>query len=316
MCLIAFAIDTEPGGSLLIAANRDEFLDRPTAPLHRWQLSGGTEVIAGRDLRDGGTWLGVNTRGRVAMLTNVRDAQPGPGRQSRGELPTRWLQGQLDGQAMADSIDPAAYGGFNLVLGDVHTGVWTWLGNRDPAHPHAAHDMAARQAAQLHVRQLGTGVYGLSNATLDTPWPKTQQLKAAVQASSPHAHASAEPAHWLGPLSRALADDRQAPPSALPATGVPLDLERGLSSPFIHMPERGYGTRSSLILRATRDASAPAAGTAGRGRWTVHMHEWTHHPAAPPSAVAGGLPQAQPAAVQPISDGWALEDAHSETLHW
>ena len=84
MCLIAFAIDASPACPLLIAANRDEFLDRPTAPLHRWTLPDGTSVVAGRDLRDGGTWLGVSETGRVAMLTNVRSVQIGSGQRSRG----------------------------------------------------------------------------------------------------------------------------------------------------------------------------------------------------------------------------------------
>jgi hypothetical protein len=93
MCLIAFAIDAAPDCPLLIAANRDEFFDRPTAALHRWAEDGQAGIWAGRDLRDGGTWLGVSESGRVAMLTNVRSTRAGPGARSRGELATGWLQG-------------------------------------------------------------------------------------------------------------------------------------------------------------------------------------------------------------------------------
>ena len=129
MCLIAFALHADPVCPLLIAANRDEFLDRPTEGLHRWALADGTHIVAGRDLRDGGTWLGLSPNGRVAMLTNVRQQQAGPGSRSRGELVTRWLQGHADDEQLAAAIDPAAYGGFNLVVGDFHRQRWSWLSN-------------------------------------------------------------------------------------------------------------------------------------------------------------------------------------------
>ena len=92
MCLIAFALDALPGCPLLVAANRDEHFDRPTQPLHAWALPNGTQVVAGRDLHAGGTWLGITPAGRVAMLTNVREAQLGNAPQSRGELVTAWLR--------------------------------------------------------------------------------------------------------------------------------------------------------------------------------------------------------------------------------
>lgn len=257
MCLIAFAIDADPACPLLIAANRDEFFDRPTAALHRWPQPGGAGVWAGRDLRDGGTWLGVNEAGRVTMLTNVRSAQPGPGMRSRGELALRWLQGGGSLDALAEGIDPAAYGGFNLVVGDVHGGGWAWLGNRDPLCPHAEDRPAA-----LHQRRLGPGVYGLSNAVLDTPWPKTRHLKKALS------DALTQRGDWVAPLTQALADDTPAADHELPATGVASGQERSLSSPFVNMPGRGYGTRSSLVLRAW----------AGDERRRVELHEWTHKP--------------------------------------
>ena len=96
---------------LFIAANRDEFLDRPTAPLHRWSLPNGVAVVGGRDLRDGGTWLGLNDSGRVAMLTNVRDAQPQPAARSRGELANRWLAGDGSWPDLLEGLSPADYGG-------------------------------------------------------------------------------------------------------------------------------------------------------------------------------------------------------------
>ena len=256
MCLIAFAIDAAPGCPLLIAANRDEDHQRPTAPLHRWHLDDGTEVLAGRDLRDGGTWMGVGTQGRIAMLTNVRHAQAERGRRSRGELVARWLQGTLDAEALCAAIDPAAYAGFNLVVGDLRTRSWAWIGNRDPAKPHAP------QAPRLHSRRIGAGVHTVSNASLDTPWPKTRRLSAALQT----ALAGLDEADaWQAPLTASLADTRLAELHELPATGVPADVEQALSSPFVQMQQRAYGTRSSTLLRCHAD-----------GR--VQVDEWTHQP--------------------------------------
>lgn len=260
MCLIAFALHADPACPLLIAANRDEFLNRPTAVLHRWALADGTEIVAGRDLRDGGTWLGLSPQGRVAMLTNVRQTQAGPGPRSRGELVTRWLQGDGDEDRFAAGIDPAAYGGFNLVVGDFHRARWSWLGNRDPEAPHEP------RLPSLHRRALGAGVYGLSNASLDTPWPKTLRLRQALGDSLARVHERDGITDWLQPLGQALTDSAPARAQELPHTGVPDDMEHALSSPFVRMADRGYGTRSSLVVSARPRATG----------WEVQMDEWTH----------------------------------------
>lgn len=258
MCLMAFALNADPALPLLVASNRDEFFERPTAPLHRWRLDDGTEVLGGRDLRDGGTWLGLSPQGRVAMLTNVRQPAQAPAQRSRGELVTRWLQGDGDVQRFAAGIEPAAYGAFNLVVGDFHAGAWHWLGNRDPDAPHSL------EASGLHQQTLGSGIHGLSNASLNTPWPKTQRLKAAI------GEALANPTDWLMPLSNALTHDQPVPEHDLPLTGLPFDLERTLSSPFVRMADRTYGTRTSQVV----SVRAAAQGFA------VTVHEWTHDPAA------------------------------------
>lgn len=143
MCLMAFSLPARPADGWLLAANRDEALDRPTAALHRWLTPQGTTVVAGRDLRDGGTWIGSTPGGRVAMLTNVREpasvapaASTPPGLRSRGELPTRWLDTQAsqpDARRAAArfvaELAPQAhlFGGFNLVLGDIAQNHWLWI---------------------------------------------------------------------------------------------------------------------------------------------------------------------------------------------
>jgi uncharacterized protein with NRDE domain len=266
MCLIAFALGADPACPLLIAANRDEFLDRPTAALHRWTLDDGTEVVGGRDLRDGGTWLALSPHGRLAMLTNVRQPVQLPAKRSRGELVTRWLQSGGDVHRFCAGIAPSDFGAFNLVVGDFHARAWHWLSNRDPAAPHTS------QACVLHQRALGTGIYGLSNASLDTPWSKTRQLKSALGESL------AAGADWLAPLSRGLTDDRPAPDAELPNSGVPRDLERALSSPFVRMADRAYGTRTSQVVSVRAQVQG----------FAVTVQEWTHDPAL---AVAGLAPE-------------------------
>lgn len=275
MCLIAFALNASPARPLLIASNRDEFFDRPTAPLHRWRLADGTDVVGGRDLRDGGTWLGLSPKGRVAMLTNVRQPAAAAARRSRGELVTRWLQSNVDAERFATSVAPDEYGAFNLVVGDFYARAWHWFSNRDPEAPHGD------AASVLHRRPLGAGVHGLSNASLDTPWPKTLLLKAAVNESLMRS------TDWLSPLTRALRDEVHAQDAQLPRTGVPDDWERALSSPFVRMPERAYGTRTTQVV----SVQAQARGFA------VTVREWTHDPV----TTAAGL---------------APEQARCETLVW
>lgn len=230
MCLIALARDAHPRFDLVIAANRDEFLDRPAAALHRW--SDGT--LAGRDLRAGGTWMGLTPTGRLALLTNVR--RPGavrPDAPSRGEIVPQWLHGGADAAAFCSALAAAGHNPFNLLAADLHRGEFFWTGTDHPA-PHA----------------LPAGIHGLSNAALDTPWPKTVQLQRELAlALQRHDDTDA----LVSALLAALSDRTRAPDAALPSTGVPLEVERYLSSVFIDMPH--YGTRCSTVLvreRATR----------------------------------------------------------------
>jgi len=290
MCLIAFAIGQRTDCPLLLAANRDEFWARPTLPLAAWALEHGQTVYAGRDLLAGGTWLGFSAAGRVAMLTNVRDGQPERAARSRGELVTRWLAGPdvaadaaTDVQALLQQTDPSAYGGFNLVLGDCLSGHWCWLSNRSRSAerdgPGAAASGSSQTGQPLSATPLPLalppgwcgaalppGVYGLSNAALDSPWPKLRHLKAAVAAALQD---TLHGERWQNLLLQALLDRRPAPDAQLPATGVPLAQERLLSCPFVEMPQHGYGTRSSLIARWLRPTAANSQ---------LELQEWTHQP--------------------------------------
>ncbi len=228
MCLIVFAIDRHPGNALVLAANRDEFFQRPTAAAAFWSDS--PELLAGRDLQGGGTWLGVTRGGRWAAVTNVREpGAPASGERSRGLLVRDYLRGRSDPETFLARLvaERERYPGFNLLLGG-WGGVW-YYSNRG-AQP----------------CRLGPGLYGLSNARLDTPWPKVSGARAGLerllQEGGDLAAAS---------LFRLLADETRPPDADLPATGVSLEWERTLASRFIRSED--YGTRCSTILRLERD---------------------------------------------------------------
>lgn len=255
MCLIAFnwqpeAPSTKP--RLLLAANRDEFLARPTAPLQWWPCN---QLLAGRDLQAGGTWMGVGRfnerQGKFAALTNVRE--PGhvlaANAPSRGAIALHYLQSELSPRQFvaylrASADDPSSYAGFNLLVGDIPKGELWWYSNRAPF------DARSREP-------LPAGTYGLSNAQLDTPWPKVQALKSAVLSSS-----AADTQTSKTQLLAALQNPSQTVDTELPATGVSPEAERLLSAAFISSPS--YGTRSSTVLHATaqggwvRELSYPA----------------------------------------------------------
>ncbi|AKQ59941.1 NRDE family protein [Bordetella hinzii] len=223
MCLAVIALNHVPGIPVLIAANRDEFHERPTAPAMAWP--GEPRLYAGRDLRAGGTWMGAADNGRYAVITNYREVgRQVPGAPSRGALVEHYLGG---GMAARDYIadvarEGARYNGFNLVVGDAQ-GAW-YYSNRGTAPRYLAH-----------------GVYALSNHLLDTPWPKLVRLKASVARVLDRG-----PQPNLPALFAALDDREPADDASLPRTGLPLARERLLSSPFIVSPD--YGTRCSTVL--------------------------------------------------------------------
>ncbi len=223
MCLIAFAYRTHPRYSLVVAANRDEFYRRPTAPAGYWPECPG--MLAGRDLEQGGTWLGATRDGRFAALTNYRDpAANRPDVRSRGELVRDYLCGSLPPQVYLEQARAAGddYNGFNLLAGDAG-GLWYYSNLTDT------------------VAAVPPGVHGLSNHLLDTPWPKVTKAKAGLAACL------TGPDEGLAEgLFALLADDALAPDALLPDTGVGLAWERTLSPVFIASDD--YGTRSSTVV--------------------------------------------------------------------
>lgn len=237
MCLVALAIDQHPRFPLVVASNRDEFFERPTAPMDWWAPSpstaGAPTVLSGRDLRSGGTWLGLTAPGRLALLTNVRGGHAHePDAPSRGRIVTDWL---AIGETTADFWTRtmlSGHNGFNLVAADFRRGECFWASNLT-GQP----------------MRLGAGLYGLSNAGLDAPWPKVTALKAKMN----QALRSASSVDVLAErLFAALGDRSIANDDALPSTGVPLAWERQLSAAFISTPDARYGTRCSTLIVTER----------------------------------------------------------------
>jgi len=222
MCLIVFAYNVHPSYRLVLAANRDEFYERPSSPAGFWKDH--PRMLAGRDLKSGGTWLGITKDGRFAAVTNYRDpsslknAAP-----SRGSLVSNYLTGRqkIENYLRKISEQAAQYNGFNLLAGD--------------------NDALFVFSSRGQKQKLKPGLYGLSNHLLDTPWPKIKRAKKMMKAAMDEKGAALEEA-----LFALLADRRVPPDEKLPATGIGLEWERLLSTIFIESPI--YGTRSSTIL--------------------------------------------------------------------
>jgi uncharacterized protein with NRDE domain len=231
MCLVLIALDSHPDYSLILAANRDEFYDRPTAPAAFWDDA--PTVLAGRDLKAGGTWLGIDRHGRFAAVTNYRQGQrESPAPRSRGRLVSDFLTGDTGAQEYFERVRSEAdlYNGFNLIASDA--GGAFYFSNREG-----------------RVRGLAPGLYGLSNHLLDTPWPKVAATKSAFGTLL------SDGAHEITADLFALLADRNRPADALlPSTGVGPEWERLLSSAFIASDD--YGTRSSTVVLLGRDGHA------------------------------------------------------------
>jgi uncharacterized protein with NRDE domain len=225
MCLLVLAWQVHPRYRLIVAANRDEFHERPTAAMARWAPP--DDIIAGRDLRAGGTWLAVDPARRFAVVTNFRDLQPpAPGAPSRGNLIPDYLRNPAGAPAYLQELQTTApeYSGFNLLLTDRES-LW-YASNR----------------AEPFAKALSPGIYGLSNQFLDTPWPKLQRVRRQFD---PLVKRGEEISR--GELLAILADPTQAGiDEHLPKTGLSPEWEQMLSSPFIR--NEHYGTRCSTLV--------------------------------------------------------------------
>ncbi|QBY03770.1 NRDE family protein [Thalassotalea sp. HSM 43] len=227
MCILFIAIDQHPDYPLIIAANRDEFHARPTQAAHRWQQPDG--IIAGKDLQQGGTWLGLNKQGQFAALTNIRAPKAhSDDALSRGHLVSQALAQQITPQWLAQNHQQ--YNPFNLIYSANNT-------------LHCFNSMTARSSA------LNAGFHAVCNGKMDDVWPKMARGEQALEALVKQAKAKQQ-APDCQQMLRLLQDTQQAPEHLLPDTGVGLDWERMLSSIFI--TSNDYGTRSSaLVLKHT-----------------------------------------------------------------
>ncbi len=225
MCLIALSVGQHPDLPLIVAANRDEFHARPTAAAHWW--SDPPDVLAGRDLQAGGTWLAVSRSGRFATVTNFRDAQPPePHHRSRGHLVMDFVAGELAPGDYLASVDEDAYAGFNLIAGT--TEEIAYLSNREPG-----------------MRVLAPGTYGLSNALLDGPWHKVEASRdrlAGLVDSDSIDEAS---------LMQLMSDREKGPADEAEAGRLDFDTAHAITAPFIVLPD--YGTRCTTVVLAGAD---------------------------------------------------------------
>lgn len=221
MCLITFNWLNHPVYKLVLTANRDEFYNRPSFPLHKWEEG----FFAGKDLKAGGTWLGIHPDGRFAALTNYRDMDnEKPGSLTRGELVTSFLTQNESPLAFLERLKlrKGSYNGFNLLVAD-------------------ADEMYFFSNYQDHIEKVGPGVHGLSNAFLDTPWPKVVKARSEMLGLLGKNDISVD--DGLGLLqSKAL-----APQELLPSTGLAPQLEKAVSSQFIEVDDY-YGTVNTTTL--------------------------------------------------------------------
>jgi uncharacterized protein with NRDE domain len=235
MCLIVFAWRAHPRYRLVLAANRDEYLDRPSAPLDYWDAK--PDVLGGRDIEKGGSWLATNIDGRWAAVTNFRDGRPmAPSPLSRGHLVSNYVAS--DGSAMDYAANLARpltrYPGCNLLIGDTRS--LFYASNRH------------ERRADATVAALSPGIHGLSNHLLNTPWPKVERSKQTMREL-----VKANSIHLADALFQLLSDRTEASDDELPETGISSDRERMLSAPFI--VSDGYGTRASTVLLMDNDGT-------------------------------------------------------------
>jgi uncharacterized protein with NRDE domain len=227
MCLLVFAWKVHPQYQLIFAGNRDERHSRAAASAAFWDDA--PQVLAGRDLEAGGTWVGVTPARRFAVVTNYREGlDPPKAKRTRGELPARFLEGSASAADYVEELRPRLqdYGGFSFLCGD-RDGLF-YISNRGD-----------------HPGPVTPGIHGLSNHLLDTPWPKVERSRARLELLLEQSAVSSSA------LFRLLSDRDEAAPEDLPDTGIGAELERRVSAPFVVSPV--YGTRCSTAISLHAD---------------------------------------------------------------
>lgn len=229
MCVIFFAFQKHPDFPLILLANRDEFYDRPTQRAGRWPDF--PEIYAGRDLVSGGTWLGIHDHGKIAAVTNYRDPNAPPGDLSRGVLTSDFLK---SGKTAFDYLNEISrrsrsFSGFNLLVGEFNK---------------SKTELFYYSNRQDKIIELSSGIYGLSNALLDTPWQKVENGKRFMRENLLKNLTKEALFSFL--QDETLTDDQD-----LPDTGIGYEREKALSAVFIKTPD--YGTRCSTIVTVNRD---------------------------------------------------------------
>lgn len=237
MCLILFAYQHHSSFPLVLAANRDEYFERATRAAEFWpdSLRGqsspqSAQILAGRDLVAGGTWMGITRTGRIAAVTNFRGPTQIKGNLSRGQLCADFLQSDISSRAYAQQVltQSSQYAGFNLLVFDGRD--FIYCSNQNTS------------SQNQRFEELTPGIYGLSNGTLDAPWPKIEKGKQGLKDILTTPHIQSEQ------LLTLLHDDEIAQDQQLPDTGVGLERERLLSPLFIRAGAGGYGTCNSTAL--------------------------------------------------------------------
>ncbi len=222
MCLIFISLKQHPTYKLILAANRDEFYNRKTAPADFWKDH--SNIVGGRDLEAQGTWLAMTTSGKISMLTNYRDPKNiNPSAPSRGQLVSDYLEQDVASEEYVKKIETKAkaYNGFNLLVGNPE-------------------EFFYLSKYKIGIDKITSGLYGLSNHLLETPWPKVKNGKRKFEQLLRSPNISS---HLLFEF---LYDGERASDDQLPETGIGLERERALSSMFIKSPN--YGSRCSTVI--------------------------------------------------------------------
>ena len=256
MCLIVLAHLLNTDYPLIMAANRDEFRHRPTENMHWWP---NIDILAGKDLEAGGTWLAVHKNGRWAAVTNMRQTTNAKALandlatfKTRGKLAVDFLSQNKTAIEFAEALQMEQFAGFNLLLWDNHQLVY--CANQEHCQPQI----------------LPAGLYGLSNGCLNSDWPKVNDIKDRLQKTLHQ-----PPQHQL--LQQMMQHTKIAEDQKLPKTGIPIDWERRLSACFIDAPDYNYGTRTCISVYRDKNGKIDLLETCFDHGTPLEQHfNWTN----------------------------------------